>query len=131
MTLNHGDTPMDPAAPPELNVLATRMEQLEVEVKALNALLTVLRPILEQLLETVEPHQGHAPRWAQDPGSMAPENSPLQAAAPATSSLLARRNAERLNAEVMRRSARGLDPDNDTELDLLIDRLHELSEEQP
>ena len=47
---------------------------------------------------------------------------------PATSTLLARRNAKRLNAEVMRRSARGIDPDNDTDLDLLIDRLHELSE---
>jgi hypothetical protein len=50
---------------------------------------------------------------------------------PATSALLARRNPERLNAEVMRRSARVVDPDNDTDLDLLIDRLHELSEESP
>ncbi|WP_255087972.1 hypothetical protein [Synechococcus sp. Tobar12-5m-g] len=131
MTLDHCDTPMDPPATPDLNVLATRMEQLEKEIKALNTLLTALRPILERLLETVEPHQGQAPPFAQDPGSMAPKDSPLQAAAPGTSTLLARRNAERLNAEVMRRSARGLDPDNDTELDLLIDRLHELSEEQP
>jgi len=48
---------------------------------------------------------------------------------PATSALLARRNAERLNAEVMRRSATGTD--TATDLDLLIDRLHELSEQNP
>ena len=43
------------------------------------------------------------------------------------SALLARRNAERLAAEVQRRSALVSDPEDDTELDLLIDRLHELA----
>ena len=43
------------------------------------------------------------------------------------SALLARRSAERLAGEVQRRAALASDPDDDTELDLLIDRLHELA----
>ena len=43
------------------------------------------------------------------------------------SALLARRNAERLAGEVQRRAALASDPADDTELDLLIDRLHELA----
>jgi hypothetical protein len=43
------------------------------------------------------------------------------------SALLARRNAERLAGEVQRRAALASDPEDDTELDLLIDRLHELA----
>jgi hypothetical protein len=43
------------------------------------------------------------------------------------SALLARRNAERLAGEVQRRAALISDPQEDTELDLLIDRLHELA----
>jgi hypothetical protein len=43
------------------------------------------------------------------------------------SALLARRNAERLAGEVQRRAALISDPEDDTELDLLIDRLHELA----
>ncbi len=43
------------------------------------------------------------------------------------SALLARRNAERLAGEVQRRLALAPDPGDDTELDLLIDRLHDLA----
>jgi hypothetical protein len=43
------------------------------------------------------------------------------------SALLARRNAERLAGEVQRRAALASDLEDDTELDLLIDRLHELA----
>jgi hypothetical protein len=46
---------------------------------------------------------------------------------PSPSALLARRNAERLAGEVQRRAALASDPGDDTELDLLIDRLHELA----
>ena len=43
------------------------------------------------------------------------------------SALLARRNAERLAGGGQRRTALGNDPQEDTELDLLIDRLHDLA----
>jgi hypothetical protein len=60
----------------------------------------------------------------------APAASSIAAAAPAAT-LLQRRNAERLAAEVQRRQALqadgAADAEPDTELDLLIDRLHDLA----
>ncbi|MCP9810030.1 hypothetical protein KBY58_11350 [Cyanobium sp. HWJ4-Hawea] len=59
-----------------------------------------------------------------------------EAKSPSTSTLLARPNAHRLAAEVQRRfgaQALGAESDDDagdTELDLLIDRLHDLALEQ-
>jgi hypothetical protein len=57
---------------------------------------------------------------------------PLASSASSPSTSLSRRNPERLAAEVQRRrallTAEDLDPlDGDTELDLLIDRLHDLA----
>jgi hypothetical protein len=57
---------------------------------------------------------------------------PLGSSASSPSTTLSRRNPERLAAEVQRRrallTAEDLDPlDGDTELDVLIDRLHDLA----
>ena len=57
---------------------------------------------------------------------------PLGSSASSPSTTLSRRNPERLAAEVQRRrallTAEDLDPlDGDTELDMLIDRLHDLA----
>ena len=57
---------------------------------------------------------------------------PLGSSASSPSTTLSRRNPERLAAEVQRRrtllKAQDLDPlDGDTELDVLIDRLHDLA----
>jgi hypothetical protein len=123
MTQNHGATPMESPDPPDLNALVSLIGALRQEITALNALLRELRPGLEGLASALETRSAAEPKQ--------PSVSPPLPSQPATSALLARRNAERLNAEVLRRSARGINPDNDTELDLLIDRLHELSEESP
>lgn len=56
-----------------------------------------------------------------DPAAAGPRRSTTS-----TSNLLARRNAERLNNEVLSRTSQGVDPSCDNEVDLLIDRLHDL-----
>ena len=76
---------------------------------------------------------GSASTPALAPGAATePEGGPLPVeirpmGSPSPSALLARRNAERLAGEVQRRAALASDPGDDTELDLLIDRLHELA----
>ena len=68
----------------------------------------------------VLPGAGRVP----EPGPLKGEARPMGSS---PSALLARRNAERLAGEVQRRAALASDPEDDTELDLLIDRLHELA----
>ena len=97
-----------------LGTLTADLQALRQELGALRADLRKLHATVEQAVE-----------------QLAAAQEPRAFSAPAPSALLARRNAERLNAEVMRRSARGVEPGSDTELDLLIDRLHELSEGPP
>jgi hypothetical protein len=62
-------------------------------------------------------------------GLLAGQSPALQApsAAGGAATLLARRNAERLAGEVQRRQALGQEAEADTEMDLLIDRLHDLA----
>lgn len=59
------------------------------------------------------------------------EPAPAPSSAVSASSWMQRRNAERLSAEVQRRQAvqpdAGVDGEADTELDLMIDRLHDLA----
>jgi hypothetical protein len=57
-----------------------------------------------------------------------PATAPALASPASPATLLALRSGERLNGEVQRRLRLGSDADNDTELDLLIDRLHDLSD---
>ncbi|NQV10327.1 MAG: hypothetical protein HQ527_04035 [Cyanobacteria bacterium] len=97
--------------------LSARMVALQKEIRAMNAELTDLGATLAQLSGVVEPSPAE------------------EAAAMATpSQWLARRNAERINSEVMRRSSTDIDADNDTdsdtEVDLMIDRLHTLCDHQ-
>ncbi|APD49072.1 hypothetical protein BM449_13515 [Synechococcus sp. SynAce01] len=97
--------------------LSARMVALQEEIRAMNAELAALGATLAQLGGVIEPAQ------AQEAGALA---TPSQ--------WLARRNAERINTEVMRRSSIGVDADGDTDLDtevdLMIDRLHALCDHQ-
>ncbi|PZV06102.1 MAG: hypothetical protein DCF23_01030 [Cyanobium sp.] len=104
--------PLDGPAATDWAVLSAQIAALQAELRALNARLSDLAPTLDRLAGLVDSSPSQQPA------------APLLSA----STLLARRNGERLNAEVLRRSAQGVDPDNDTELDLMIDRLHDLSE---
>ena len=107
--VSHNSDWVPPDAPVrESSALADQITALQREISALNTTLSALSPALERLAGLVDSPPDSAP-----------------------STLLARLNGERLNAEVMRRTARGIDPDNDTELDLLIDRLHDLSDSRP
>lgn len=63
---------------------------------------------------------------SEPPAELRPAMATTSPASPAT--LLALRSGERLNGEVQRRLRLGSDADSDTELDLLIDRLHDLSD---
>ena len=89
----------------ELAGLRTTLAELVVALAAAGT------PAMAQALATAAPI----------PGEVRPLGSP------SPSALLARRNAERLAGEVQRRTALASDPGDDTELDLLIDRLHELA----
>ena len=99
--------------------LAEEMAGLRLELAGLRTTLAELvvalaaagTPATAQALATADPI----------PGEVRPLGSP------SPSALLARRNAERLAGEVQRRTALASDPGDDTELDLLIDRLHELA----
>lgn len=96
-----------------LRVLSSRVTALQGEVGRLNDALADLGVTLARL---------SAPPTADLPDTAGPLASPSQ--------WLVRRNAERLNSEVMRRSIGGIDPENDTEVDLMIDRLHALCDHE-
>ena len=115
--------------------------QLAEELAALRQELAGLRTTVAELVAALAaagpPAAAQAPGAASTPAlapgsAKEPEGGPLPAeirpmGAPSPSALLARRNAERLAGEVQRRAALASDPGDDTELDLLIDRLHELA----
>jgi hypothetical protein len=120
-------------------------QQLAEELAALRQDLAGLRTTLAELVTALAAAgtpaaaqvqvqvPGSASTPALAPGAATePEGGPLPVeirpmGSPSPSALLARRNAERLAGEVQRRAALASDPGDDTELDLLIDRLHELA----
>jgi len=98
--------------PGGLDALATEIRALRQEIRDLRVL------VLQLASAPVSPATAH--------GS-GPGPSTSQPANP-----LARRQAEQLASAVQQRQALGGDPEQDTELDLLIDRLHDLAlEAQP
>ena len=126
---------------PESAAPEAGFQQLAEELSALRQELAGLRTTVAELVAALA--AAGPPAGAQAPGAAStpalapgsatePEGAPLPAeirpmGAPSPSALLARRNAERLAGEVQRRAALASDPGDDTELDLLIDRLHELA----
>ena len=128
---------------PESAAPEAGFQQLAEELAALRQELAGLRTTLTELVAALA--AAGPPAAAQAPGAVCtpalapgsgsatePEGGSLPAeirpmGAPSPSALLARRNAERLAGEVQRRAALASDPGDDTELDLLIDRLHELA----
>ncbi|MGB7565331.1 MAG: hypothetical protein WBM08_11340 [Prochlorococcaceae cyanobacterium] len=99
--------------------------ELTAELLALRGEIMALRQVLAALVNVLAAQASFpAPGAACAPGDPAP--APLAAPVTPASTLLARRKASRLNAEVLRRTSVGLDPEGDTEVDLLIDRLHDL-----
>ena len=126
---------------PESAAPEAGFQQLAEELAALRQELAGLRTTVAELVAALA--AAGPPAVAQAPGAVCtpalapgsatePEGGPLPAeirpmGAPSPSALLARRNAERLAGEVQRRAALASDPGDDTELDLLIDRLHELA----
>ena len=136
---------------PESAAPEAGFQQLAEELAALRQDLAGLRTTLAELVAALaaagspaaaqaqaqaQAH-AHAPGCASTPAlapgaATEPEGDPLRGeirpmGSPSPSALLARRNAERLAGEVQRRAALASDPGDDTELDLLIDRLHELA----
>jgi len=98
--------------------------------------LRALRLELAQLRQSLESRDGDAPSAAGE-APLKPAQRDLERLAqpPSTLSLLARRNGERLQQEVRRRLAGMANhqddesvPGDDTEVDLLIDRLHDLAD---
>ncbi len=92
------------------------------ELAALRGAITELRQelaALRQVFASEPVRPGSVIPNASDDSVRSPQATPA-------STLLARRNATRLNDEVLRRTSAGLDPEGDTEVDLLIDRLHDL-----
>ena len=129
---------------PEFAAPEAGFQQLAEELAGLRKELAGLRTTVAELVATLAAARPRAA--AQDPGAGGPQTlrtpvpptaTTLTEAAPrpdevrtlasSPSALLARRNAERLAGEVQRRAALASDPEDDTELDLLIDRLHELA----
>ncbi|MCP9915421.1 hypothetical protein [Cyanobium sp. ATX 6F1] len=101
------------------------MDELTAELAALRGEISALRQVLAALLPLLAPQlESPASGVPNTPGD--PPAAPPAPPATPTTTLLARRNAQRLNDEVLRRTAAGLDPEGDTEVDLLIDRLHDL-----
>lgn len=97
-------------------------DPLLIELAALRGAITELRQELAALRQVLASE-------AVPPGSVlsnAAADSVRSPQASPASTLLARRKATRLNDEVLRRTSAGLDPEGDTEVDLLIDRLHDL-----
>lgn len=95
------------------------VDPLLAELAALRGEILSLRLAVTSLVEALarEP----LVREPMDPAAAGPRQSTTP-----TAHLLARRNAERLNSEVLRRTSQGVDPSGDNEVDLLIDRLHDL-----
>ena len=129
---------------PESAAAGAGFHQLAEELAGLRQEVAGLRTTLAELMAALAP--GRTPAAAQSPAREIrpagfPSVSPRSAAGPepapgpgdvrpmgaSPSALLARRNAERLAGEVQRRAALASDLEDDTELDLLIDRLHELA----
>ena len=112
---------------PESAAPEAGFQQLAEEMAGLRLELAGLRTTLAELVVALA--AAGTPAAAQALATAAPipgEVRPL--GSPSPSALLARRNAERLAGEVQRRAALASDPGDDTELDLLIDRLHELAQ---
>lgn len=101
----------------EIVHLRREITQLHSSIGALTAAITSL---------AARPPDACLEPAAELPPATAPAPAPASLASPAT--LLALRSGERLNGEVQRRLRLGSDADSDTELDLLIDRLHDLSD---
>ena len=97
--------------------LTAEIARLRQEISQLHSSVATLTAAITSLASS-PPDSRFAP-----PAELRP---PLASASPAT--LLALRSGERLNGEVQRRLRLGGDADSDTELDLLIDRLHDLCE---
>jgi len=111
---------------PESAAPEAGFQQLAEEMAGLRLELAGLRTTLAELVVALA--AAGTPATAQALATAAPipgEVRPL--GSPSPSALLARRNAERLAGEGQRRTALASDPGDDTELDLLIDRLHELA----
>jgi len=111
---------------PESAAPEAGFQQLAEEMAGLRLELAGLRTTLAELVVALA--AAGTPATAQALATAAPipgEVRPL--GSPSPSALLARRNAERLAGAVQRRTALASDPGDDTELDLLIDRLHELA----
>lgn len=99
------DSTMSPTADP--------VAALQADLTALRRELRELRGIVLELRDGV--------LAGQSPARQAPS------AVGGAAALFARRNAERLAGEVQRRHALGHEDEADTEMDLLIDRLHDLA----
>ncbi len=111
---------------PESAAPEAGFQQLAEELAGLRQELAALRTTLAELVGALA--AAGTPATAQALGTAAPIQSEVRPlGSPSPSALLARRNAERLAGEVQRRAALASDPGDDTELDLLIDRLHELA----
>jgi hypothetical protein len=99
--------------------------ELTEELVALRGEITALRQMLAALVDVLAA-QAPFPVPGAPCAQGDPAPAPLEASATPASTMLARRKATRLNEEVLRRTSAGLDPEGDTEVDLLIDRLHDL-----
>lgn len=95
--------------------LAAELAALRVEITALHQVLAALLPLLTAQVRST------ASGAAQAPGA-----APTAPPASPSATLLVSDKAQRLQAELQRRMAAGLNPDGDTEVDVLIDRLHDL-----
>ncbi|MCP9849365.1 hypothetical protein [Cyanobium sp. Morenito 9A2] len=95
-------------------------EGLEQELVALRVEIMELRQVLAALLKVLTAEGGSlaTASLAGQLGQALPTD--------ATATLLAHRRGQRLNEEVLRRTVAGIDPEGDTTVDLLIDRLHDL-----
>ncbi len=116
-----GSTP-DAAAAPSRGC----NDALMAEIVHLRREITQLHSSIGALTAAITSLAARPPDAYLEPAAELPPAMAKALASPAT--LLALRSGERLNGEVQRRLRLGSDADNDTELDLLIDRLHDLSD---
>ncbi len=101
-------------------------DELMAELVHLRREITQLHSSIDALTAAITSLATRPPAACLEPAAELPPAMAPALASPAT--LLALRSGERLNGEVQRRLRLGSDADNDTELDLLIDRLHDLSD---